>query len=210
MLEIVKILLKEYPDLIKYSILFLNFIFLKESLVPQKKDILKIREEMNEIDTKNYLSKFCEFNSKTVNKDILIEINNKAEEDEILKELLIYIFELVIVSYFESCKKNIPFIKKSPYKLLTGLNLIFFKKSCNNIINQDFASFKTLTMIFYYAFTRCYLYYLVKMEYKVHVERKFLNNLNEFHRYLYDINEQDLGKLIALYIGKILYSYLNV
>ena len=207
MLEIVKILLKEYPDLIKYSTLFLNFIFLKESLVPQKKDILKIKEEMNEMETHYYLSKFCEFNSKTVNKDILIEINNKAEEDEILKELLLYIFELMIVSYFESCKKNIPFIKRSPYKVLTGLNFKYFKESCRNIINQDFANFKILTMIFYYAFTRCYLYYFVKMEYQVHVERKFLNNLNDFHRNLYDINEQDLGKLISLYIGKLFHFY---
>ena len=82
--ELVKVIF-EYPQLIKYSSLFFNYIFLTQPIKPKKPSKKKISE-----DDKN---KFGEIKNLNKNK-ILFEINKEAENNEILKEILIYIFEL--------------------------------------------------------------------------------------------------------------------
>jgi len=98
-LELVNILFK-YPNLIKYSSLFFNYIFLLQPIKPKK-----FKENIEENEKKEYFKKFGEIKNLKKNK-ILMKIEQEAETNEILKEILIYIFELRINSYFEDCQKN--------------------------------------------------------------------------------------------------------
>jgi hypothetical protein len=90
----------EFPQLIKYSFLFFNYIFLSQSTLKPKRQIKKALKDDEK--KKDYLDKFGEIKNQKSN-DILNIINNEAENSEILKEILIYIFELRIISYFEDC-----------------------------------------------------------------------------------------------------------
>ena len=82
---------------------------------------------MSEDDKKSFLDKFGEIKNLEKNK-ILNEINTQAENNEILKEILLYIIELRLLSYFEECI-NSKLMKGSEKRLLlTGLNLNYFQK----------------------------------------------------------------------------------
>ncbi len=194
-LEMVKILFK-YPNLIKYSFLFFNYIFLLLPIKPKK-----LKEKIDENEKKEYFKKFCEIKSIKTNK-ILMIINQEAETNEILKEILIYIFELRINSYFEDCQKN-KFIQKSPIKLLIGLNFDYFKICGTNIEKQSYGELKNIGIIFYFSFIRCYLTYFVKLQLK----EKELGDLNKIHEYLFNNSNSVLGKLISLYISKLFFLY---
>ena len=192
-IELVKILF-DYPKLIQYSFLFFNYIFLTQPIKP-KKQIKKLKENEKE----EYIQKFGEIRNKYKDK-ILTEINKKAENNEILKEILIYIFELRINTYFEDCQK-IKFMQKSPEEILLGLNFEYFKRS-NNIINsQEFGKLKTIGMIFYFSYIRCYLNYFVKLQ----IENNKLGDLSEIHKYL--IDKSKLGLLVILYIAQLFIIY---
>ena len=187
--ELVKVIF-EYPQLIKYSSLFFNYIFLTQPIKPKKPSKKKISE-----DDKN---KFGEIKNLNKNK-ILFEINKEAENNEILKEILIYIFELRLISYFEEYK-NIKIIQENPSSLLLGLNFEYYSKAYNDINNNNLGSLNNIGMIFYYSFIRCYLYNFVKFQ----IENK--NNDIDFsplHKNLYDISNSISGKMIILYIAKL-------
>jgi len=191
-LELVKLLF-EFPQLIKFSSLFFNYIFLTQPIRPkmQKKD-------MSEDERNQFLDKFCEIKNLDKNA-ILKEINTKAENNEILKEILIYIFELRFISYFEDCTNSKVMKDENKILILTGLNYHYFQRACNEINNNNFGKLKCLGMIFYFSFIRCYLYYFVKLQ----IEFKKLGDLNPIHHYLFDISNSNLGKMIILYIAKL-------
>ena len=65
----------------------------------------KFNANIEENEKKEYFKKFGEIKNLKKNK-ILMKIEQEAETNEILKEILIYIFELRINSYFEDCQKN--------------------------------------------------------------------------------------------------------
>jgi hypothetical protein len=133
---------------------------------------------------------------------ILEQIDKEAEKNDILKEILIYIFELRINSYFEDCLK-LKFIKNSPIKLLLGLNFDYYKNCCLEINKRQYGELKTLGMLYYFSFIRCYLYYFVKLQ----IENEQLGDLSSFHEDLFKISESNLGKLISLYIAKLFFLY---
>ena len=195
-LQLINILF-EHPDLIKYSTLFFNYIFLLQPIKPKK----QIREKLTENEKNDCLKKFGEIKNRS--KDLILEkINEEAEKTEFLKEILIYIFELRINSYFEDCKKY-KFIQKSPIELLLGLNFDYYKNSFVNINNNNYGKLKTIGMIFYFAFIRCYLNYFVKLQ----LEERELGDLSKFHEDLLNSSNSNLGKLISLYIAKLFFLY---
>ena len=161
----------------------------------------KFKERIEENEKKEYFIKFGEINSLKKNK-ILMIIEQEAETNEILKEILIYIFELRINSYFEDCQKN-KFIQKSPIELLLGLNFDYFKICVLNVDNQNYGKLKNIGIIFYFSFIRCYLSYFVKLQLK----NREIGDLNTFHQYLLNYSNSNLGKLISLYISKLFFLY---
>ena len=185
-----------YPKLIKYSSLFFNYIFLTQSIKP-KKQIKALTEREKE----ESLRKFGEIKDKIGDK-ILTEINQVAETNEILKEILIYIFELRILSYFEDCLKT-KFIQNSRRELLVGINFDYFKIACNNVNNQEYGTLKNIGMIFYFSFIRCYLEYFVKLQLQAKKEKKDLGDLSAINMHLYNIYNSPLGKMISLYISNL-------
>ena len=191
-IELVKIIF-QYPQLIKYSSLFFNYIFLTQPIKPKRQTKIALSED----DKSKYIKNFGEIKNQNKN-SILTEINDKAKNNEILIEILIYIFELRILSYFEDCQ-NTKFIKENPVLLLTELNFGYYLKTYNDIKNKDFGKLETLGKIFYYSFLRCYLYYFVKMQ----INNNELKGLEPIHKNLMDISESELGKMITLYIAKI-------
>ena len=190
-LELIKKIF-EYPKLIKYSSLFFNYIFLSQTIEPKRQMKLSISEDIKTENIKNFGK------IKNENKNpILIEINKKAKNNEILKEILRYIFELRIFVYFENCR-NVKFIKENPALLLTGLNFKYFLKTYNDIKNKNFGKLPTLGMIFCYSFLRCYLYYFVKLQFN----NKEMTDFEQIHNSLMNISGSELGKMIILYISK--------
>ena len=191
-LELVKLLF-EFPQLIKFSSLFFNYIFLTQPIRPrmQKKD-------MTEDEKNQFLDKFGEVKNLEKNA-ILKEIDTKAENNEILKEILIYIFELRFISYFEDCRNSKVMKDENKILILTGLNYEYFQRACNEINNNNFGKLKNIGMVFYFSFIRCYLYYFVKLQ----IEFKELGGLDPIHHYLFDISNSNLGKMIILYIAKL-------
>ena len=193
-IELINIIF-DYPKLLKFSTLFFNYIFLIQPSKPKK----QIKSQISENEKKDFLQNFGEIKNK-FNDKILKIINKKAENNEILKEILLYVFELRIISYFEDCQK-LKFIQKSPEALLIGLNFEYFKTSCNYINGQEFGKLKTLGMIFYFSYVRCYLYHFVKLQ----IENKNFGEIKEIHKYLMDNTE--LGLLLILYISNLFISY---
>ena len=192
-LELVKSLF-QYPQLIKFSSLFFNYIFLTQPIKPKK----QTKRNISEDDRNELLDKFGEIKNLEKNA-ILKEINTKAENNEILKEILIYIFELRFISYFEECQNSKIMKDDDRILILTGLNYNYFQTACNEINNNNCGKLKNLGMIFYFSFIRCYLYYFVKLQ----LEFKNLGDLTQIHHYLYDISNSILGKMIILYIAKL-------
>ena len=189
--ELVKAIF-EYPQLIKHSSLFFNYIFLIQPIKPKK-------QTKKKYDSKEYLNKFGEI--KNLNKNqILLEINKELENNEILKEILIYIFELRLMSYFEECKKT-KIVQENPSLLLLGLNFEYYAKACNDINNNNFGSLNNLGMIFYYSFIRCYLYNFVIFQ--INNKKNDIGDFSPFHKNLFDISNSSLGKMIILYIANL-------
>ena len=195
-IELVKLLFN-YPKLIKHSTLFFNYIFLTQPIKPKK----QLKLQLTEKDKEAGLQKFGEIKNKIGDK-ILKTINEKAEDNEILKEILIYIFELRILAYFDDCSKT-KFVQKSDRELLLGLNFEYFKSAYTFINSQDYGKLKNLGMIFYFSFIRCYLTRLVNLQLKVLNEKRDLGDLNAINKYFSDIYNSNLGKMIILYIAKI-------
>ena len=185
-----------YPKLIKYSSLFFNYIFLTQSIKPKKQI-----KALNEREKEESLSKFGEIKNK-IKDEILTEINRVAQTNEILKEILIYIFELRILSYFEDCQKT-KFVKDSKREILVGLNFDYFKNACNNVNNQDYGRLNNLGMIFYFSFIRCYLEYFVKLQLQAKQEKKDLGDLSVINMYFFNIYNSPLGKMLSLYIANL-------
>ena len=192
-LEIVKILF-ENPSLIKYSTLFFNYIFLFISIKPKKQTKAKMKEDEKD----KCIKEFSDIFNKNKKDEVLIIIDKQSENNEILKEILIYIFELQINSYFEDCRKS-KFIEKSHKELLLGLNFDYYQNCCININEKKYGKFKNLEMIFYFSFIRCYLNYFVNLQ----IEEREIGDLSKFHKDLLKISNSNLGKLISLYIGKL-------
>ena len=193
-LELIKTLF-EFPQLIKFSSLFFNYIFLTQPIKPKRQN----KRRINEDEKNNFLSMFGEIQNLD-NNMILKEVNDHLENDEILKEILLYIFELRIISYFENCQ-NSKVMEGEEYRklILTGLNFNYFSKACNEINNNNFGKLKNLGIIFYFAFIRCYLYYFVKLQ----LDFNNFGDLTPIHHHLFDISNSSFGKLIILYIAKI-------
>ena len=192
-LELVKTLF-EFPRLIKFSSLFFNYIFLSQPIKPKRRN----KRRLNEDEKNDYLEKFGEIKNLD-KKMILKEINEKAENNEILKEILLYIFELRLVSYFENCK-NSKLMEGEEYRKLifTGLNFDYFVKACDDINTSNLGKLKNLGMIFYFSFIRCYLYYFVKLQ----LGFNNFGDLSPIHHHFFDISHSHFGKLIILYIAK--------
>ena len=191
--ELIKTLF-QYPNIIKYSSLFFNFVFITQSIKPKMQKDINISDE----DKAAYIKNFGTITKSTKN-DILNEINIQAENNEILKEILLYIFELRILSYFEDCEKSKIMKKNNKIFILTGLNFDYFKTAHTKIEKKDFGKLNNLGIIFYYSYIRCYLYYFVKLQ----LEVKELGDLNSLHKFLSDIANSDLGKMFILYIAKL-------
>ena len=191
--ELVKTLF-QFPQLIKYSSLFFNYIFLTQPIKPKR----QIKKNISEDDKKSFLDKFGEIKNLEKNK-ILNEINTQAENNEILKEILIYIFELRLISYFEDCQNAKIMKNQDRILILTGLNYDYFLRACNEISNNKLDKLKNLGIIFYFSYIRCYLYYFVKLQ----LEFNDLGDLSRLHKNFFDISNSNLGKMIILYIAKI-------
>ena len=179
-----------YPKSIKYSSLFFNYVFLTQEIKPKR----GLRREES-------LNKFGKIKNK-IGDQILIEINQEAETNEILKEILMYIFELRILSYFDDCQKE-KLIQRSRRELLLGLNFDYFKIACNNINNQEYGALKNIGMIFYFSFIRCYLEYFVKLQLQEKKEKKYLGDLSEINSYLYNTYKTPIGEILSLYIANL-------
>ena len=191
--ELVKTLF-QFPQLIKFSSLFFNYIFLTQPIKPKR----QIKKNMSEDDKKSFLDKFGEI--KNLEKNIILnEINTQAENNEILKEILIYIFELRLISYFEDCQNAKIMKNQDRILILTGLNYDYFLRACNEISNNKLDKLKNLGIIFYFSYIRCYLYYFVKLQ----LEFNDLGDLSRLHKNFFDISNSNLGKMIILYIAKI-------
>ena len=195
-LELIKVVFG-IPKLIKYSSLFFNYIFLSISyftLINPK----MLDPESSDIDRKRRIciKKFGEIKEKD-NDKILIEINKEAERNEVLREILLYIFEMIITTYFEEIKKK-EFIKNNPELLLTWLNFEYFKKIFDHINGNDYGKLKYIGIIFIFSYLRSYLYHFVKFQ----LENREAD-LSEIHNFLFNKSNSDLGKLIILYIAKI-------
>ena len=195
-IELVKLIFN-YPKLIKYSSLFFNYIFLTQPIKPKKQSKSQITEKEKE----SNLQGFGEIKNKIGDK-ILKEINEKASNNEVLKEILIYIFELRFLSYFDDCQK-LKYIQNSPKELLMGLNFEYFKNAYNCINSQDYGKLKKLGMIFYFSFIRCYLTHLIKLQLETLDQKKDLGDLNNINKYFFDISNTPLGKMIILYMANI-------
>ena len=191
-LELIKVLF-EYSDLIKYSSLFFNYIFLMYPIKPRK-----LKESMNEDEKRDYLNSFGEIKNMSIGH--LKEINKELEKNEVLKEILMYIFELRIISYFQDCEK-MKFIQRNYINLLTGINFEYYQNSLNPFIfgNRNLGEFENIRMIFYFSFIRCYLYYFVDFR----IKYKNIGDITIFHEDLYNISNSNAGKLVSLYIYKI-------
>ena len=193
-LELVKAIF-QYPQLIKFSSLFFNYIFLTEPIKPKR----QTKKNISDDEKNEYLKSFGEIRNLKKNK-ILTIINEQAENNEILREILIYIFELRLISYFEECLNSKIMRGKDILLILTGLNRDYFQYACNEVNNsKNLEGFKNLAIIFYFSFIRCYLYYFVKMQ----LEYNELGDLSPMHQKLYDMSNSNLGKMLALYIAKI-------
>ena len=178
----------QFPNLIKYSILFFNYIFklINLQITPKKQ-----KRRMTNNDKDNYLKNFGKFE---VDSNILTVINKKVENNEILREIIFYIFEQKILIYFDKMDQE-----ADKRLILIGLNLDYLQKAFNKIKDNDFGKLNILEMIFYFSYIRCYLYYFVILQLK----NNELDGLNPLHKFLTDISGSNLGKIINLYIAKI-------
>ena len=201
-LELIKVVFS-VPRLIKYSSLFFNYVFFSATLMPLMKPKMFDPQSVDrENRRRNNIKKFAEIKNQEKYK-ILIEINKEAEKNETLKEILMYIFEMKLTSYFDETKKK-QFIKDNPTLLLTWLNFDYFQKSFDDIDNNNFGKLQYLGIIYLFSYLRIYLYYFVKFQ----LDRNNANdNLFQIHDYLFDKSNSDLGKMIILYIGKIFTLY---
>ena len=193
-LEIVKTLF-EFPHLIKFSSLFFNYIFITQPIKPKRQNRRKLKNDEKE----EYFKSFGEI--KNLDKNlILTEINKYTENNEILKEILLYIFELSMFSYFENCQNSkVMEGDDNRILILTGLNFDYFKKACDEINNNNFGPLNNLGLVFYLSYIRCYLYYFVKLQ----LEYNNFGDLTMIHHHLFDISKSSFGQLIILYIAKI-------
>ena len=82
-LKLIKTLF-QYPHLIKFSFLFFNYIFLSLPIKPKK----QLEKNMLEVDKRTFLDKFWEIKDLKKN-NILKEINTQAENNKILKEIIL-------------------------------------------------------------------------------------------------------------------------
>ena len=191
--ELVKTLFK-FPHLIKFSSLFFNYIFIDLGIKPKRQR----KKIISEDDKKRYIDEFGKLNFLEKNK-IIIQINNQAENNEILKEIILYIFEQNIMLYMQGCRDSKMIKDNGKNLILIGLNLDYFQKAYTKIQTYDYGKLNNLEMIFCFAFIRVYLYYFVNLQ----LEFKELGNLNPLHQKLYGISNSEMGKMINLYIAKI-------
>ena len=196
-LEILKIFFS-VPELIKYSSLFFTLIFLSNNISSLIKPIIFDPRRLNNDNEKKLIKLFGEIKNKD-NVKILVEINRESENNEILKEILIYIFEINLISYFEDIQKR-DFIIQNPKLLLTSLNFSYFKKAFDDINNNNHGKLKNISILYLFSYIRCFLYYFVKYQLNDNNENM---NLNEIHAYLYSKSNSNLGKMIILYITKL-------
>ena len=146
-LELVKAIF-QYPQLIKFSSLFFNYIFLTEPIKPKR----QTKKNISDDEKNEYLKSFGEIRNLKKNK-ILTIINEQAENNEILREILIYIFELRLISYFEECLNSKIMRGKDILLILTGLNRDYFQYACNEVNNsKNLDGFKNLAIIFYFIY----------------------------------------------------------
>ena len=193
-LEIVRTLF-EFKHLVKFSSLFFNYIFITQPITPKRQNKRRVAND----DKEEYFKSFGEI--KNLDKNLILkEINTYTENNEILKEILLYIFELSMFSYFENCKKSkVMEGEENQILILTGLNFDYFKKACDEINNNNFGALKNLGLVFYFSYIRCYLYYFVKLQ----LENHNFGDLSMIHHHLFDISKSSFGRLIILYIAKI-------
>ena len=194
-LELIKVLF-EVPRLIKYSSLFFNYIFLSPNLSKLMKLNMVESNENNKEKKDQYLNNFGLLKNEK-KEIILLEINTKSENNEIFKEILMYIFEMRIKSYFDEYYNKYS-IRKNPILLLTNINFDYFKKAFDNINN--FEKLKNLDIIYYFSYLRTYLYYFVKFQIK---NKNEIGGLEKIHDFLYNNSNSGLGKMILLYIAKL-------
>ena len=191
-LELVKLLF-EFPHLVKISTLFFNYILFIQPIEPKRQN----KRMLNEQERKSFLESFGNFKNSDEN-FILSELDIYAEKNEYFKEILLYIFELRIISYFEDCKKS-KIMKNEEYLILTGLNFDYFIKACDEINMNNFGKLKNLSLLFYIAFIRCYLFYFVEIQ----LNYPFFREIENIHHHIFNISNSIFGKLIILYIAKI-------
>ena len=186
------------PNLIKHSSLFFNYIFLSNTILKlMKPKMIELRD--NDTYKKNlFKNEFGKIKNNSDNK-ILDVINQECENNEILREILLYIFEMIINSYFDEIKKK-DFIRKSPKLALISLNFDYFQKAFDDINNNDYGKLKYIGIIYLFAYCRCFLYHFVMHE--IH-NSDDNSNLNEIHKYLFSKSNSNLGKMIILYIAKL-------
>ena len=171
-LELIKGFLKNYPNLIKNSQLFLSDI-LKEIKSETFNENYKETKEM-------LIGNFMNLESKNNYEKCILEIYNNNKNIKELNEVLLYIFENQCQSYFYSIldKHNNEFTKECCEEILLNLSLGYLKEAIKYLyeykINNDGNMLKKLYSI---AYIKTYCYYFVEINYN-HFDKCNYENIN--------------------------------
>ena len=178
--ELFKIILSKSIFIIKSKILF-NLFF---------GDDILIKEKEEEEDC------LIEFD---IEDDKINSLINKNKENIVLNEVLLYLFENSINSYFENCGNKIKEKKDNNNKFILKEPFKYFKICIEYLDNNE--NDNILNVLYYIAYVKCFLNKFIDLIYHNINE---LGDIREFNDYLIS-KDNKFRKVIKLYILKIFY-----
>ena len=134
-----------------------------------------------------------------VEDDKINSLINENKENIVLKEVLLYLFENAINSYFENCGNKIKEKKDNNNKFILKEPFKYFKICIEYLDNNE--NDNILNVLYYIAYVKCFLNKLIDLIYHNINE---LGDIREFNDYLKS-KDNKFRKVIKLYILKIFY-----
>ena len=177
----------------------------------QNNEVIKYSSEVLKIILENKININPEYmisnidNLRKEKSNILNMINN--EENIFLDEVIMNIFESKLMIYFESIE-NISYEKKN--EILFGNSMKIFEQQIQvldniSLKNED-NDYNLLCKLYSLTYTKMYLdkfVFLIKNKYNE------IDEYKDFKKIINEIKNKNFGKVIKIYILKLLYYYLN-
>ena len=178
--------------------------FLVESFKNFKPELFNRKSKNNSIN--NYISDFMNLENKKFSKiKNILNICDKINSNE-FKEILLYLFEGLIQSYFFSIHKKYKneFNKKCCNEMLLGLSLDYLKKAIQYLYEHKNNNENNLLKLYAIAYIKTYCYFYVEIH-KKYFEYCDWNDINAI-LYDKDINNKAISNMRNIYILRLYYK----